>query len=578
MSGQDLSNLCVLGTTTLRVLLERFDGAVERGLPGGIVIVVDGDGKLEGVVTEGDVRRSILRTGSLDEPAANAMTRNPIVFSEGMSFSEILRRLPEELGSRGRRDRRFLGKLVLVSRSGHPTRILDYHQLWEQRVATHRHVIVLGMGYVGLTLALGLVKEGFRVTGVDTDPNRVAQLKRGESYVHEQGIEEVLKEHVGESLHVSGELPEDGDVYVVTVGTPVVLESSGAQRPNLSAVQQAIARIGTRLKSGDLVVLRSTVPPGTTRDVALPLLEQDSGLIAGRDFHLAFAPERTLEGRALQELKSLPQIIGGLNEDSVEATVALFRELTNSIVRVESLEAAELVKLINNGFRDLSFAFANEMVRLGQNLNVDMVGTILAANRGYPRNKVPLPSPGVGGPCLSKDPYILAAGSPHSKESLPVAGRKVNESMPELVLSQVLEQLTLTRGDPRSAKVLVCGLAFKGFPETGDLRNSVAVEIAQSLQQSVGTVTAHDPVAAAEDIERYGLTPTALPEGFSGVDAVLFLNNHLFYEKLDVFAMTRALNPPGIVYDGWHLFEPADVLSACPAVYLGLGFKRSRET
>jgi len=570
--------LCIAADTTLRAALAQQSSAIEHGMPSGMLLVVDADRRLLGTITDGDMRRALLREGSLDAPAGGAMMQDPITFRDGMSYRQILAALPAELERRGRRDRRFLGKILIVDAEKRPLRVLDYHQLWEQRVATHRHIVVVGLGYVGLTLGLELAREGFQVTGVDVDAARVAAIRGGDAHVHEQGLAELLREQLRVNFQVSTDLPPGGDVFVVAVGTPVATTPGTAMpTPQLGHLEAAIDAVGARLKRGGLVVLRSTVPVGTTREVVRPRLERLSGLVAGVDFHLAFAPERTAEGQALQELRILPQVIGGINEDSVEATAALFRELTPTIVRVESVEAAEMVKLLNNGFRDLVFAFANQVAQVGARFNLDLVELIRAANRGYPRDQIPLPSPGVGGACLTKDPYILAsvatrAGIPQTLFEL---GRRVNESMHDFVVDALLQQLSAVGKDPARARVLLCGLAFKGNPETGDLRNSSALEIAALLRGRVGELLGHDPVAPADAIAAAGLTPVALPAGAAGVDAILLLNNHRSYQKVDIYSLVRSLAPPPIVYDGWHLWSPEDVLRAAPGVYLGLGFVRS---
>lgn len=568
-----LARLCVPRSAPLLEVLERQAQATSHGLPAGITLVVDEQGVLEGTITDGDVRRALVGKKTLELNAREVMNPQPIVFSDALSYRAVLEQLPVELERRGRRARSFLGKIVLIDEQRRPTRVLDYHELWEQRVATHRHVAVLGLGYVGLTLALELAKEGFQVTGVETDQTKVDALNAGHSHVHEIGLPELLREQVGKRFRVAAQVPEGADVFIVAVGTPV----GGDHRPDLSFIESASKAIAKVMRRGALVVLRSTVPVGTTRRVVAPLLEQLTGMIAGRDYHLAFAPERTVEGKALQELRSLPQIIGGINDDSVEATAALFRELTPTQVRVASVEAAELVKLVNNSFRDLIFAFSNEVVRLAAQFNLDATEVIRAANRGYPRDPVPLPSPGVGGPCLTKDPWILATLAEGAKIDVPLMahGRQVNEAMHAFVADEVVKGLERLGKNPKTASVLVCGLAFKGQPETGDLRNSTPVEIAKLLQSRVGQVLGFDPVATAEEIRAIGIEPVDIPKGFAGRDAVLILNNHPRMQKLDVFSTVRALKGPGLVYDAWRVLNPDDVLQAAPSLFMGLGFMRS---
>ena len=579
MAMQPTSELFVSPESDLKEVLTVQARATQFGLPAGIALVVDDQQKLLGTISDGDIRRNLIEHHSLNLKARQLMNTEPITFPEGMSFRHLLETLPNELANRGRRSTKFLSKIIFVNKEGSPTRVLDYHQLWEQRVATHRHIVVVGLGYVGLTLALVLADVGYLVTGVDVDVERVMALEAGRSYVHEVGLPELLREHLGKNFRVSTELPDDGDVFVISVGTPVVPVNPGENpQPSLNALASSAEAIGAKLKVGNLVVLRSTVPIGTSREYMVERLEKISGLQCGSDFHLAFAPERTAEGKAIQELRSLPQIIGGFNEDSMESTAALFREMTPTIVRVGSLEAAEMAKLINNSFRDLIFGYANYVSQIAEAYNLDIHEVIRAANQGYVRDPVPLPSPGVGGPCLTKDPYIFAHVA---KKHLPdytlfEAGRQANEAMHTSVQRRVLEQLKATGKDPQDCKVLVCGLAFKGHPETGDIRNSTSLDILELLRPQVGSILGYDPVATPAELAEFGIVPAGeLPEGFQGMDAVLFLNNHRDFTKLDVFAMVRSMNPNPVIFDGWNLFHEQDILKAAPAIYLGLSHKIS---
>jgi nucleotide sugar dehydrogenase len=568
----DVDRICVKLRTPLSEILQRQANGPTHGLPAGIAVVVDDQRRVVGVITDGDVRRGLLRHGTLDVRAEQLMSAEPILFPLGSSYREILERLPEELARRGRRSRRFLSKIVLVDAHARPVRILDYHELWEQRVATHRHLVVVGLGYVGLTLALELAREGFLVTGVDTDRERVQALARGESYVVEPGIEEILREQLGRNFVVAETVPKEGEVFVVAVGTPV--GGADVPVPQLGPLHAAIDQVSRCLRRGDLVILRSTVPIGCTRGEVLPRLESGSGLVGGKDFHLAFAPERTAEGKALEELRSLPQLIGGLNDDSQEAAVAVFRELTPTIVRVPSLEAAEMAKLINNAFRDLVFSFANKMTQIGEQWNLDVADVIESANRGYPRDRIPMPSPGVGGPCLTKDPHILAA-SLNEEMSLFRLGREINESMHRFVVDMVLGELHQLGKEPEQVTLLICGLAFKGYPETADLRNSCSVEIARQLQSAGVRVFAHDPVASSSVLEEFGFTAVPFPEVPRGLDGILFLNNHPSYARADLPSVVRQLDAPGLIFDGWHVFRPGPITRAAPCSYLGLGMRVS---
>ncbi len=539
--------------------------------------MLDNNGVLVGTITDGDIRRAYIEHKSFDLKAREVMRENPIAFQENSSYQDILDKLPQALSQRKRGGNKFLSKIILVDENKTPVKVLNYHQLWEQRVATHRHVVVIGLGYVGLTLALVLADEGFLVTGVDIDQKRVEALNRGESYVHEVGLPEMLREQSQKNFRASTQMPEDGDVYIISVGTPVKKDAFGKTILINDYLKDASELIGRHIKPGNLVILRSTVPIGTSREFVAPIIESESGLVAGRDFHLSFAPERTAEGKAIQELRELPQMVGGINPESVEATVALFRELTPTIVRVDSLEAAEMAKLVNNTFRDVVFSYANHIAQIASHFNIDVVSTINAANKGYPRDRVPLPSPGVGGPCLTKDPYIFAtvADKLDFDTTLFEQGRKINESMHDFVANSVLEQLRLNGKNPKEANILVCGLAFKGYPETGDIRNSTSIEILELLRDKVKSIAGHDPVASAEEIKEFNIEPVTIPEGFAGKDAILFLNNHRSYARLDIYEMVRSMNEKPIIYDGWHLFRYQEILHAAPSTYMGISFTHS---
>lgn len=571
-NDKDIACITVKSSATFLEVLARQVGMKSQGIPPGLAVVVDNKGRLIGTITNGDIRRSILKKGCLDGTAADAMATDPIVFNQRFSFQDILKAIPTELRRHGRFSDRYLEKIILVDDHKRPVRVLDYHQLWEQRVATHRHITVIGLGYVGLTLALTLADRGYFVAGVDVDKKKVEMLNRGELYVHEIGLPILFKEHFNRNFVVATEILEGGDVFIVSVGTPVNT-SDGVAVPNLDHLQSACEMIGGKLGMGALVILRSTVPIGTTKKFVQPLLEKISGLIAGTDFHLAFAPERTVEGNALRELLELPQVIGGINSDSLEAAGALFREINTNIVRVDSCEAAEMVKLINNCFRDLTFSFSNDMARLASKYNLDIVKVIKASNSGYPRDPVPLPSPGVGGPCLTKDPHILAA-SAHQvglARTLGEYGRDINEGMPDFIVDRILWQLNVVGKKFSQVKILICGLSFKGKPETADIRNSPALDLSRAIRGRIDCVIfGHDPVVSHLDIEKEGIVPVSLPEGFQGMDVVAFMNNHDSFRKLDIFKMVKDMAPSAIVFDGWSLFMAEDVIRAAPCIYLNL--------
>lgn len=558
----------------LSVVFEIFENASMKDLPVGIALVVNENNQLIGTVTDGDIRRCIGRYGTYKIKIGDCMQNDPIYFNDGTSLSEIINRIPVALSQRKRKSQQFLNKIVLVDKNRVPTRVLEYHQLWEQKFANHRHLVVVGLGYVGLTMALVMADAGYRVTGVEQDISKVQLLLEEKSYIHELGLESLLRTQLLKRFFPVTEMPDDGDVFIISVGTPVIDASNGRKLPTLEFLEDACKKIGTKLKTGNLIVLRSTVPIGTCRNFVSKKLEEASGLTCGIDFHLAFAPERTAEGKALKELRSLPQIIGGYNTDSLEATVAIFKEVTPTIVRVESMEAAEMAKLMNNTYRDYIFAYANNMARIASDFNINIHEVISAANRGYPRDPIPLPSPGVGGPCLTKDAHIFASNTDAASldPAFIIQSRKANELMHSHVAARVIEALKNAGKNISECRILLCGIAFKGNPETGDIRNSSALEIYNILKNTNCQIFGFDPVASYSDIEKEGITPLNIENAFINADAVLFLNNHKQFEKLDLTQLVGQMAEKPVIFDGWNLFRKDEILAIRPCAYVGLSY------
>jgi UDP-N-acetyl-D-mannosaminuronic acid dehydrogenase len=572
-----IQNIYCRETENLMTVLKIFDNAKKFELPSGIALVVDEGNKLKGIITEGDVRRAILSGDWIDTQVGSIMNTNPIVFNSSLSMNDIINEIPIQLRLRKRKSELVLSKIIIVNESKVPVRVYDYHEMLDLRLARHRHVVVLGLGYVGLTLALVMADSGFYVTGVDVNNERIISLTNGVSYIHELGLPELLKEQKGKNLHLETRIPENGDVYVISVGTPIQKENQASLKPYMGYLEEASKSIAKVLRKGNLVILRSTVPIGTCRNFVIPILENLSGLKCGIDFHLSFAPERTAEGKALKELRTLPQIIGGFNYDSIEATAAVFKDITPTLIRVDSLEVAEMAKLINNSFRDYIFAYSNQMALIAEKFNINVNKVIQAANDGYVRDPVPYPSPGVGGPCLTKDPYIFA--SVLEKYSLDrsifIKGREINEKMHNHVYDSIVRELNKLNKPPKICKILVCGLAFKGYPETADIRDSSSVEVAKLFIKNGFSVSGYDAVADKEEVRSLNIQTVEIPEGFGGTDVVLFLNNHKNFEKINIYQMIRSMSDNPIVFDGWGLFRDEDIVSVKPSIYMGLSYVRS---
>jgi UDP-N-acetyl-D-mannosaminuronic acid dehydrogenase len=288
---------------------------------------------------------------------------------------------------------------------------------------------------------------------------------------------------------------------------------------------------------------------------------------------LAFCPERTIQGRALEEIRGLPQVIGGVDRRSAERAKALFAPLAPNQVVVSSLEAAEMVKLVCNAHTDLLYGYGNEVALMAEAVGLDATEVIDAANLDYPRPD--LAKPGfVGGGCLVKDPYLLASSVDRHgyTPSLVLAARRLNERVPDHVAARLLSALRDRGRTGPACKVLICGLAYKGFPPTDDLRGAAAPAIIDALRPHVGRVVGHDHlVTAARARSHLGIDLVGLEEGFDGADAVAFLTDHPGYRAADIDALARRLRHPGVIFDTWGVLRGREDTLGPGVTYLRLG-------
>ena len=341
-----------------------------------------------------------------------------------------------------------------------------------------RTICIVGLGYVGLTLAVAMAEVGFRVVGVECRSDVVTELREGKPHFYEPKLPEALRRllQMGD-LTIHTEIPPEvsPNVYIVTVGTP--LGDKGQVR--LDMVEDAVQAVADHSVDNALVVMRSTLRLGTTSDIVAPILAA-----SGKNFDIAFCPERTVEGQALSELRYLPQIVGGMSHTASLRAAAVFQFLTPTVVRVSEPETAEMIKMIDNTHRDVSFAFSNEIARACDAAGVSAVDVIRAGKLGYPRTNLYMPGP-VGGPCLSKDPHILSEGLRKFGVDLEIAptARHLNERQPSEIAALLVRLVRGFGGFSTAPKISLLGLAFKGRPITDDLRGTMATPIFAALQE-----------------------------------------------------------------------------------------------
>ena len=411
---------------------------------------------------------------------------------------------------------------------------------------------IIGLGYVGLTLGIAAANQGVTVYGTEISQAIKDSLKQNKAHFFEPGLDNLIRRHNNKSFHVVESFPKHVkfDAFIITVGTPLI--GHDVKKPNFEYIKSAISSIKDIYDGSQMVILRSTVSVGTTRKVVLPFLADMCGK-SEKDVLVGMCPERTLEGKAVEELTSLPQIISGNNEASIEIAQRLFRQITPYVITAQSLEEAELAKLYCNTYRDMTFAIGNAFCMAAQNFGVDGISVIEHANRGYARSNIAKPG-FVAGPCLEKDAYILINNMPDcDSKTFIMAARQFNESLEDQVVNWVKAKV----GSPAEEKVItLSGMAFKGQPETSDLRGSSSVYIAQKLFDLGYKLNLHDFVAIPKEMEALKLGECygadKLIDACKGSKALLVLNNHKKYGSVlydEVFSAKSGFS----ILDSWKV-------------------------
>ncbi|HEX4717827.1 MAG TPA: nucleotide sugar dehydrogenase [Thermoleophilaceae bacterium] len=389
---------------------------------------------------------------------------------------------------------------------------------------------IIGMGYVGLPLAVAFAEAGHDVWGVEVDPVRVAALGRGESYIED--IPSARLEAVLARLHATTRYADLAQVDAAVIAVPTPLTRN--REPDLSPLEDAAARLGEVLQHGQLVVLESTTYPGTTREKLVPLLEERSGLKAGADFNVAFSPERVDPGRTDYTLRNTPKIVGGLTDACLERALAFYRQVCDELVPVSAPEPAELAKLLENVFRSVNIALVNELAILCDRMGIDIWEVVEAAATkpyGFMRFE---PGPGMGGHCLPVDPFYLAWKAREydtPTEFIELAG-EVNQTMPYFCADKITGALNDHAKPVRGSRIVVIGVAYKAG--VADLRESPGLKILRILHARGAEVVFHDDYVS--ELEQFGLVSEPLEVALAGADCAVIVTAH---PELDVERVVR---------------------------------------
>jgi UDP-N-acetyl-D-glucosamine dehydrogenase len=386
---------------------------------------------------------------------------------------------------------------------------------------------IIGLGYVGLPLAIEFARAGFHVVGFDVDQSKVDSLNGGTSYIPDVSSKHVAEVVKGGLFRATVDERELTDVDIIDICVPTPLRKT--RDPDLSFVIQAVETTSRVLRKGQLVILESTTYPGTTDEVVQPALEA-KGLKAGEDFYLAFSPERVDPGNPTFQTKNIPKVVGGNGDASTKVAVAFYSQVIDTVIPVSSTRVAEMVKLLENTFRAVNIGLVNEIALMSHRMDID-VWEVIDAAKTKPFGFMPFyPGPGLGGHCIPIDPFYLswkARQSGFEARFIELAGH-VNGAMPEYVVERTAEALNSARKALNGSHVHVFGVAYKR--DVNDMRESPALDIMELLKRRGATVTYTDPYVPVLQHGTLDLTSVEEEHAANGADCALIITDHKVFD------------------------------------------------
>lgn len=418
---------------------------------------------------------------------------------------------------------------------------------------------VLGLGYIGLPTAVMFAKQNVQVHGVDINPDVVTALNKKEVHVNEPGLKEMMIEVMDKGKFTVSEQPQEADAFIIAVPTPLTTN----KRANLDYVKSAAHMILPHLKKGSLIVLESTIPPKTMDNLLIPILEQ-TGYIIGEELFVSHSPERVLPGNLFVELISNDRIVGGVNEISSKMTVTLYKCFVKGTIHITDTATAEMVKLMENTYRDVNIALANELARIAEHIGFNVWKAIELANC-HPRVNIHKPGPGVGGHCIAVDPWFIVEQIPTESKLISLS-RTINDNMPNHVVYKIDDIVK----EFKAPVISLLGLAFKG--NIDDIRESPSLIIIRELRKRGYHLKIYDPHVKSI-VE--GKVAT-LEEAAVDSDCLLILTDHDIFKVID-FQQIKSLLRNKIVLDTRNIVNQAELEKlGYTCIQLG-SFEKGRE-
>ena len=533
--------------TKLANLISKFD--LIKDIPNKVAIIIDSNNLFKGLITSGDLRRITSKKFNLNTQIKKIMNPKPLILN---LESKNRRQNLISVNNFFIKKNKNINFIIEVTKNKKFKSIISYDDFTQD--FQNYKISIVGLGKVGLTLLTFLSQNHNVIDGIDTDKKLLKNLKKNNVDFFEPEVVPLLSKALKEkkidfpniysSLHCN--------VIIICVGpneNSIHLKDQG--------IINVIKNISYKIKKNDLIILRSTSPIGLSRK-AVKIIEKISGFKCGFDFYFSYSPERAVEGNIISDLKNIPQIISGYSDSCKIKAEKFWLDHCNSAILTDSLEAAEIIKLTNNTYRDFTFAFSNLLGIMCSKYNINTNNLIQSANSGYSRSSLFSPSPGVGGYCLSKDPYLFVEDLKDKKLSDSILTlRKLNEKMAIYPYTHIKKFSKINNINLKKIKILILGLAFKGLPENDDTRLSGSVMLMNYLIKKKLSVKFYDKMLINKKNKKFEKYKETKPiNNFNKYNVFLIMNNHPSNAELIYKIIDKKINSKILIFDGWSQINP----------------------
>jgi len=517
-----------------------------------IAISLNKKKNIKGILTLGDFRRILSKFGR-QENVNKHLNKSPITVKEN-ELNNKLNSLIEFKKSL-KKNLKKIDQIIVVDKQNNITSIRNFSEI--ENNSNFKEITVVGLGHIGLPLSIYLLKFFSHVNGVDINMKKINDIKRLKLNFYEKNLNQLLyKSLSSKRLMISNDIEKfQSQIYIICLGSEIKKNNSIS---NISLINLS-KKLGKKISKNDLVIMRGTVQVGINRNIFVKNLEKYSKLRCGKDFYFSYMPERIIEGNALQELENVPQIVSGFSEKCKEKAVEFCSKAFKSFIELEKLEEGEIIKLTSNAYRDLSFAFSNEISRISSYYRLSGANLIEKANFGYPRNSIAKPSMGVGGYCLPKDRFLFEKlhNPQHKGYLLAKISKEINNNSVSEVFRKI-KKFYFNKIRKKKINILIFGITFKGLPETIDVRNSPSIELANKLSKLNCNIKFYDAMYKELIKTDFDFKKKLINNKnyINKSDIIILANLHESYQKIleENLKFNRSTKNK-LIFDCWNLLD-----------------------